>query len=728
MNTSPIVCAAPTAEFLIGGLCVRYPYDVVSGTVGCELLPSTSRAAALPRRQWLAEREILALPAPWNRAPAAPADSLVHLSCAGDERAPGYAQGRTLRGGGTMGGLRFQRQEVVEHDGATTICTHLTQRNGLHITHRLTASLARPVATVQVVATNAGSAPVTLEMLTSFCLGGITPFHAQHAPERLQVHRLRTSWSAEARLTSDSIEHLHLERSWQPHSVASERFGQVGSLPCRGFFPLAAVEDQTAGVTWAAQLACGGSWQMEFYRRGDALSFSGGLADREFGQWALTLMPGEALTCPTAFVTVVAGGPEEAFEQLVRQQRATLAVVATERDLPVVCNEFCATWGNPTVERIMSLAERLVGSGVRYLVIDAGWYAGPECSWFDAHGDWQASSTRFPTGLAAAGQAIRKAGLIPGIWFEPETVGADSAAYHQTGLLLHRDGVPLTVARRRFWDLRRAEVRALVLTRLLAVLDAGGFGYLKIDYNETVGVGPDGAASPGEELRQLIAGVHQLLDALRHARPELVLETCASGGHRLEPSFLARSAMASSSDAHETAEAPIVAAALHRCVHPAQSQVWAVIRPEDPPGRQLFALASGFLGRMCLSGALDQLEPAAWQRVQAAITLYRRCAPLIDAGSSRCFGTLGTSWRAPCGWQALRRVADDDSAVLVVVHGFTGSPPSGWIAEVPLPPGAWHQAGSLVEGAGVELHPDRLQIHLPSDLSAAVILLTRMPS
>ena len=69
-------------------------------------------------------------------------------------------------------------------------------------------------------------------------------------------------------------------------------------MPVKGYFPFGAVEDTKAGVVWAAQLAIECSWQMEFYRRDDGMAFSGGLADREFGQWMKTIQPGESFTTP----------------------------------------------------------------------------------------------------------------------------------------------------------------------------------------------------------------------------------------------------------------------------------------------------------------------------------------------------------------------------------------------------------------------------------------------
>lgn len=714
--------AQPAAAIRHGDLTIRFPHDPVSGHVGLELVPTALLGSVAVPRERLDEREVAMLPSSWNVVPAATADCLVQLSCTGDERAAGYAQGRTLRGGGTMAGLRFADQAVERAGARTVVRTRLRHANGLRVEHELTATDGDPVLDVVVHVENGGQQPLTLELLSSFSLAGITPFHAAHAPERLRLHRWRSAWSAEARLCSESVEDLHLERSWQAHSVACERFGQVGSLPCRGFMPQAAVEDRVAGVTWAAQLACGGSWQMEFYRRGDRLGFSGGLADREFGHWLLTLAPGERISTPRAALTVVHGGVDAACDRLVRHQRRGLTVPAAERDLPVIVNEFCASWGNPTHDHLVRLAGRLAGSGARYLVIDAGWYAGPGRSWFDAHGDWEVSAERFPHGLAATGRAIREAGLVPGIWFELETVGADSAAYREDGLLT-RDGLPLAVARRRFRDLRDPAQRARMLDRLLAILREGGFGYLKVDYNETIGVGPDGDAAPGEELRRCVAGSHALFDALRAAMPELVVETCASGGHRLEPSYLGRAAMGSFSDAHETDEAPIIAANLHRCIHPRQNQVWAVLRAEDGPERQVFALAAGFLGRLCLSGRIDELPAADWERARAAIALYARCADVIDAGTSHLIAERNASWRAPHGWQALRRDGDDGRTVLVVAHGFAGA--GGRTVTVPLPAGRWRLAGSLAASATVAAGDAGLAIGFPTDTSAAVALLER---
>src|SRR5690606_1096694 len=127
-------------------------------------------------------------------------------------------------------------------------------------------------------------------------------------------------------------------------------------------------------------------------------------------------------------------------------------------------------WGDPRHDRLLALADSLQGTGVRYLVIDAGWYKGDQGDWSNAHGDWIPSRKLFPEGLVAAAAAIRQRGLIPGLWFEMETAGDTSAAFPLTDHLLKRDGLPITVRSRRFWDLNDPFVLDYLTERVIGLL------------------------------------------------------------------------------------------------------------------------------------------------------------------------------------------------------------------------------------------------------------------
>lgn len=75
--------------------------------------------------------------------------------------------------------------------------------------------------------------------------------------------------------------------------------------------------------------------------------------------------------------------------------------------------------------------------------------------------------------------------------------------------------------------------------------------------------------------------VNDFFAEIKREIPEIVIENCAGGGHRLEPSMIALSAVSSFSDAHETVEIPYIAANLHRLMLPAQSLIWSVLHKED---------------------------------------------------------------------------------------------------------------------------------------------------
>lgn len=712
-------------RFIFGDTAVEYRLDPATGLVGLRIYPEALRAQVVEPREWFREFEHACMGANAENFPARPIDSLVQAKVVGDDYATGFAQGYTLRNGATTLGLKYVDQEVREEAGETVVVTRLRDELGRAAEHHLAWRAGDTTLRVRTVFRNDSAAPLTLELLSSFSLGELTPFDAADAPNRLRVHRLRSAWSAEGRLDTRTVEELNLERSWQGHAVRGERFGQVGSMPVKGFFPFAAVEDIAVGVTWGAQLAWLGSWQMEFYRQSDALNLSGGLADREFGHWTKTLAPGESFTTPEAILACVAGDLDALCHRLTAaQQPAADTHPAIEADLPIICNEFCTTWGNPTHGNLEALAKRLAGSPVRYLVIDAGWYGEPGSAWWNAQGDWIASPARFPQGLGATAGMIRDHGLVPGLWFEFEVAGADSAAFRLTDHQLKRDGFPVTTTRRHFWDFRDPWVHDYLAERVIALLRDGGFGYAKFDYNETIGLGVDGAESLGEGLRQHLEAVGGFYDRIRRELPELVIEICSSGGHRLEPSMLARGAMASFSDAHESLEIPIIAANLHRVLLPRQNQLWAVLRAADNQRRLTYSLAATFLGRMCLSGDLHDLSAEQWAIAQRAMDLYARVAPIIKGGRSFRHGPTVTSYRHPAGWQAVLRVADDDQSALAVVHTFADPP--AHVPAIPLPLGGWQVRETFASHDNAPVIKDgALLVPIDGAFDGAVIHLSR---
>ncbi len=565
-----------------GDMVARYEQDQVTGDVRFMLLPAADGlvsprpkpgSEALPAGgagdggEAGEEGEEEAMEPGAVAEPGFAHESLVQLSVVGDIAGGARAQGRTLRNSSSTGQLQLAGHRVAESGGTVAATFDLVAEGRLAVSHHLRWQDGAEAVEVDVTITNISDDSFTLQLLGSFCLAGIGGPALHDPPGRFLVHRIRTGWSSEARLVSETFEDLHMERAWTDHAVNVERFGQVGSMPVRGFAPCAGIEDTVAGLTWAAQLAWAGSWQMELFGKGGKVSLSGGLADWDFGHWRKVLAPGESFTTPRAWLTVAAADFDTCSQRLVGMQE--LGGDRQERlsrlaDLAPVANEWCTTWGSPSHDEVVAMADRVSGSDIKYLVIDAGWYESASGRWIDAHGDWVVDRAEFPDGLAATAKAVRERGLVPGLWVELETCGSASSAFSLTDHLLHRDGVPITAGARRFWDFRDPFVADYLSQTVVRLLEECEMGYMKIDYNETLGAGCDGAESAGEGLRQQVEAVYDFLAGLRRRLPDLVIENCASGGHRLEPSLMEMSDLGSFSDAFECPELPVIAANVNR--------------------------------------------------------------------------------------------------------------------------------------------------------------------
>ena len=272
-------------------------------------------------------------------------------------------------------------------------------------------------------------------------------------------------------------------------------------------------------------------------------------------------------------------------------------------------------------------------------------------------GDYNVSPTLFPEGLERTVQLIKENNMKPGIWFEIDNIGRAAKAYEEyKEHFLTRDGFPITTYSRRFWDMSDPWVENYLTEKVIDMLNKYGFEYMKMDYNDTIGIGADGAESLGEKLRQNMEDSVNFVKKVREQVPGIILENCSSGGHKLEPLMMSICSMASFSDAHETEEIPIVAANLHRAILPRQSQIWAVIRKTDSLKRIGYSIANTFLGRMCLSGDVTELSDDQWDVIDRGIAFYKEIAPIIKKGYTYRVGPKITSERHPHGWQGVVRV------------------------------------------------------------------------
>jgi alpha-galactosidase len=342
-------------------------------------------------------------------------------------------------------------------------------------------------------------------------------------------------------------------------------------------------------------------------------------------------------------VAVSQAGFEGAVAGLTAGRRAIRRPHADHRDLPVVFNDYMNTlMGNPTTERLLPLVAAAAQAGAEYFCIDAGWYADIDRDWWHTVGEWKPAASRFPNGITEVLDRIRAAGMVPGLWLEPEVVGVDSPLARQLppDAFLARAGCLLVEHGRYHLDLRHpAAVKHLDEVVDFLVGDLGA-GYLKLDYNIAVCPGPDtGNLSPGAGLLAVNRAYLDWLDGVLDRYPGLVIENCASGGMRADYAVLSRLQIQSTSDQQDFLRYPPVAAAAPAAMPPEQAGIWAVPQPSFTGQQIAFIMCGALLGRIHLSGHLDQMSPGQRELVAAAVRVYREVRP--DLAAAVPFWPLG---------------------------------------------------------------------------------------
>ena len=568
----------------------------------------------------------------------------------GDEYDGFYSCGLTMSENGTMRGFfvvnKSEKQTEYERpDGLKLTVFHETENN---------------VTTMKTIFSNDSKVPVTLEMIDSFMV--------QNIPGD-KLHRFTSFWSAEGRHKIDDIKDLNLEHAWNNMAYRIEKFGTNGSMPVRQYFPFLAVEDTTSNTFTAFSLYIASSWQMEIIvRHDDTLTITGGIADRDFGHFTKTILPGEQFETPMA---KMATGHSllEVCDMLIKAQNPNISPV--DDHMGITFNEYCTTWGDPTEENMKKIADRLEGEGIQYLVMDSGWYIDGEGYWWDNTGEWTVSKKRFKNGLRPMADYIRSKGMIPGIWYEFECLGTRCSLYNKDDFLLKKDGVPLTINGKRYLDMENPDVIKHLTEKVIDNLKESNFGYIKVDYNDTIGIGVDGPDGLGENLRKKIEATKSFFKKMKNEIPDLVIENCSSGGHRLEPSMMELSTMASFSDAHEISSIPLIAANLHYLVKPSQSQIWAVLRKEDSDSRIFYSMCATLLGRMGLSGDIYDIDKEHWNLIKEGISFYKKASDIIEKGATTFILATPKSYNTPQGEQIVIR--EYEGKKLAVFHRFENS-------------------------------------------------------
>lgn len=180
--------------------------------------------------------------------------------------------------------------------------------------------------------------------------------------------------------------------------------------------------------------------------------------------------------------------------------------------------------------------------GLDVAVLDAGWFGRAEADsdWVAERGDWHLVNTaRFPRGLEWLANATRARGIDFGIWIEAEAVGGRATIAEQRPGLL---ATGVTGERLGYVCLGSPDGEEHLYATVAGLITTTRARWVKWDFNLDPGRGcarGDHGHRPEEGLLQHYLGLYRVLDRLRAAFPDTLLEACSSGGLRIDAGLAA---------------------------------------------------------------------------------------------------------------------------------------------------------------------------------------------
>ncbi|QIK82493.1 alpha-galactosidase [Sanguibacter sp. HDW7] len=218
---------------------------------------------------------------------------------------------------------------------------------------------------------------------------------------------------------------------------------------------------------------------------------------------------------------------------------------------PVLVNTWEAVYFSLDLDKLLAFAQSAANLGAERFVVDDGWFVGRKDD-STSLGDWIVDLDRLPSGLEPLAERVHELGMELGLWFEPEMVNLDSdlAREHPEWIFDAGHGPGLPSRYQHVLDLGHEGAYTLVRDRISALVERLGIDYIKWDHNRVLtdaGHSPTGA--PGVRRQTLQA--YRMMDELRAAHPGLEIESCSSGGGRVDLGVLERTDRVWDSDCND---------------------------------------------------------------------------------------------------------------------------------------------------------------------------------
>lgn len=255
------------------------------------------------------------------------------------------------------------------------------------------------------------------------------------------------------------------------------------------------------------------------------------------------LIPGESFQTPEVVMVYSdegLGGMSRTFHRLYRDrlQRGKYR----NQPRPILLNNWEATYFTFDEEKLLSIARKAKECGIELFVLDDGWFGARDDD-YHGLGDWVCNLNKIPSGISGLSGKVEALGMKFGLWVELEMVNKDSDLYREhPDWILAAPGRFQSPARHQYvLDYSRGEVVDYIYEMIAKILRESKISYIKWDMNRYMTEAYSVAAEPerqGEIMHRYILGLYDLYNRLTTEFPDILFESCASGGARFDAGMM----------------------------------------------------------------------------------------------------------------------------------------------------------------------------------------------
>ena len=241
------------------------------------------------------------------------------------------------------------------------------------------------------------------------------------------------------------------------------------------------------------------------------------------------------------FSDVGINGCAVAFQRHVRDE--IVCFPKSRKQRPVFYNCWEAVYFNHDVDELKEIASLAASLGAERFVLDDGWFVG-RVDDTRSLSDWVVDPEKYPQGLNPLIEHVHAEGMSFGLWFEPEMINRNSHTYRAHPEWVLGDLDQIMGRQQLVLDMSLSAVCNYLFDCIDIMLKNHDIAYIKWDHNRVL---------PIQDIAQ-IEGTYALLDRLREAHPDVEIESCASGGGRIDFGILNKTQRVWLSDSNDALE------------------------------------------------------------------------------------------------------------------------------------------------------------------------------